>query len=561
MWPRQMERWALATLVVSVQSQREAARIARRRERRLGATLVSGLTVFALAVDGYHPYAEDGGLYVAGVKRLLDPALYPHGTEFVLEPMRLSLFAPSVAGLVRLSHLSLPVVLLGLHLASMWAMLYGAWMLAGRCWSRLEARAGAIVLLACWLSLPVAGTALVLMDPYVTARSFSTPCMVLALVGALDFTEQLPGEEARRRRGLMLWAGSLALAGVMHPLMAAYALGGSLLLVCLRAPRRAVRVGATAAICVTAVAFAGFLQLVAKPESAEYIRIALTRTYWFPAEWRWFELVGLAAPVTILGMQGWIGRARTHISETRCGAPESVARKSTSQKRDVGHSGVVARMAVVIGLTACVVAVLFARAGADTHLVARLQPLRAFQVVYVVMVLILGAKLGQRVLRRSAWRWGAAMMVLGGVMLGAQRSEFPHSNHLEFPGIRMRNPWVQAFLWIRTNTPKDALFALDADYINAPDVDAQSFRAIAERSALADYSKDGGEAAIAPDLTGAWLMGQKAQQGLSGSGMTDSKRTVALRPLGVSWVVLEADAATNFACVYENGAVKVCRLR
>jgi len=32
------------------------------------------------------------------VKWLLHPALYPHGREFVLEPMRLSLFAPVVAG-------------------------------------------------------------------------------------------------------------------------------------------------------------------------------------------------------------------------------------------------------------------------------------------------------------------------------------------------------------------------------------------------------------------------------------------------------------------------------
>ena len=73
---------------------------------------------------------------------------------------------------------------------------------------------------------------------------------------------------------------------------------------------------------------------------------------------------------------------------------------------------------------------------------------------------------------------------------------------------------MQAFLWIRGNTPKDALFALDADYINAPGEDAQSFRAIAERSALPDYSKDGGEASIAPDLTAAWSIGQAAQRGL-----------------------------------------------
>ena len=122
-----------------------------------------------------------------------------------------------------------------------------------------------------------------------------------------------------------------------------------------------------------------------------------------------------------------------------------------------------------------------------------------------------------------------------------------------------RNLWVQAFVWVRGNTAQDALFALDADYINAAGEDAQCFRAITERSALPDYSKDGGEASIAPELAGAWAIGQTAQQGLSEE--SDAQRTAALRPLGVEWVVMAADAATNFDCPYRNAAVRVCRLR
>jgi hypothetical protein len=103
------------------------------------------------------------------------------------------------------------------------------------------------------------------------------------------------------------------------------------------------------------------------------------------------------------------------------------------------------------------------------------------------------------------------------------------------------------------------LFALDADYINAEGEDAQCFRAIAERSALADYSKDGGEASIAPDLTAEWVREQAAQQGLS--PVSDAERMARLRPLGVGWVVLRADAVTGFECPYQNAAVKVCRVR
>jgi hypothetical protein len=537
----------LATFVAPVESRAASRPIERSslgRDRGFARLLVTVLTLFALAVHGYHPYAEDGGLYVAGVKRLLDPALYPHGTAFVLEPMRFSLFAPLIAGLVRLSHLSLPAVLLALHLGTVWATLFSMWMLAARCWAERAARIGAVVLLACWLTLPVAGTALFLMDPYVTARSFSTPCALLALVGALDFTRS--SRENPRRRGFYLWAGGIALAAAMHPLMATYALFATLMLASMRLPQRRTRGWGAASLSAAIVAIAACAQLAAKPESAAYTRIALTRTYWFPAMWAWYELLGIAAPLAILLAFAWAKSRRTEQHD----APQD----NSAQQPLV-------RMAVAVGATAFVVALVFARAAASTHLVARLQPLRAFQIVYLVMVLILGAKLGEYVLCRSPWRWVAAVLLLGGVMFAAQRSAFPNSNHVELPQMTTPNPWVQAFTWIRENTPKDALFALDADYINAPGEDTQSFRAIAERSALPDYSKDGGEASIAPELTEAWTIGQAAQHGLSAPNQTDAERIAALSPLGVTWIVLESTATTSFDCPYRNAAAKVCRLR
>jgi hypothetical protein len=555
-WLRQTEWWVLATFVAPVEAQvaaGQAAAASRHNGRGFGALLAGGLSLFAVAVDGYHPYAEDGGLYLAGVKRLLDPALYPHGAEFVLEPTRLSAFAPAVAEVVRLSHVGLQAVLLALHLASVWTTLYAAWMLAERCWNRREAQVGAVALLACWLALPVAGTALFLMDPYVTARSFSTPATVLALVGVLDFTGE---EERQRRRGFLMWIASIVVAVVMHPLMAAYALGATAMLVCVRSARRTVRVWGTAGLAVGAVTLAAWLQWVAKPESADYVRIAMTRTYWFPAEWRWFELVGLVAPLAILAWVGWRVAAQSHISDAR---PFGKLRAGSGAPGFGTGQEALARMAVITGATAWVIAMLFARVGAATHLVARMQPLRAFQIVYLVMVMVMGAMLGERVLQRSAWRWAVALVALGGIMMGAEQASFPDTRHLELPGMVERNPWVQAFLWIRENTAKDALFALDADYIHAPEEDAQSFRAIAERSALPDYSKDGGESSIAPDLTGEWKMGQEAQRGLSSE--TDAERVAVLGSSGVTWVVLEAGATTSFECPYGNSAVKVCRLR
>jgi hypothetical protein len=589
-----MERQTLATSLAEVESQvagrqakrgAQAGRGRQRRERSFALLLVGALTLFAVAIDGYHPCAEDGGLYMAGVKRLLDPALYPHGTAFVLEPMRHSLFAPTVAAAVRLTHLSLPVVLLAFHLASIWLTLFAAWMLAVRCWTSRPARIGAVVLLACWLALPIAGTALLFMDPYATARSLSTPAMVLALLGALDMTARgspFPSQKRKRQRGLLLCAASLAVAAAMHPLMAAYALGATLMLLAVRAPNRTQRIYATAALAASALALAACLQVVAQPESAAYLRIALTRTYWFPAQWRWYELLGLAAPLAILTIFAFrkpgapsIAPGAPSIALFAMGGmknapsiPRSLRNGWELSSQFLGRTGeeandasrALARMALAVGATSCLIALLFARAGSATHLIARLQPLRAFQIVYLVLALTLGATLGERILRRRAWRWAAAMLLLGGISFTAGRTAFPNSNHLELPGTAPRNPWAQAFLWARDHTPKDALFALDADYINAPGEDAQCFRAIAQRSALPDYSKDGGEASIAPGLTADWVRGQAAQQSLSAPSTTDERRVAALQPLGVTWLVLQAGAATRLNCPYGNSSVRVCQL-
>jgi hypothetical protein len=222
-------------------------------------------------------------------------------------------------------------------------------------------------------------------------------------------------------------------------------------------------------------------------------------------------------------------------------------------------------MAVAAGLTAIVVAILFARTGMASHLVARLQPLRIFQLVYVVMILVLGGTLGERLLQRRTVRWVAVFSVLAAVMVTVERETFPASKHLELPkalgtvvAMDSPNEFEQAFRWISRNTPRDAVFALDAQYISEPGEDAQGFRAIAERNALPDFSKDGGVVTNKPELAATWLRGETAQVQLNAE--PDAERVARLRPLGVTWVVLNRSAATGFVCDYANEVVKVCRL-
>jgi hypothetical protein len=533
----------LATSIASQLSSVELELEQYRRERSLAAALVTVLTFLALLVHGYHPYAEDGGIYLPEIKRLLDPGLYSHGAEFVVGHLRYSVFAPLIAGLVRESHLSLEMVLLLVYLASLWVTLFAAWVLAARCYTSREARCGAVALLAVWLTIPIAGTSLMLMDPYVTARSISTPCALLALAGALQFLLplfEIEGERGERRRGLALCCGALIGAGLMHPLMGAYAAGLVLLLVAAVSTSRPVRMWGIWGLSLTAVVVAAGVQLASPVESAAYQRVMLTRSYWFLSQWHWYELVGLVAPLLIV----------SGVAAVR------------SQGADAVRMGL-ARIAAAAGATAVVVAMLFAREGASVHQVARLQPLRIFQLIYVVMILLVGAALGERVLRRQAWRWLGTFSLLAMLMLLTDRVTFPASKHLELPDAVARdlgdggNRWEQAFVWIRQNTPKDAVFAIDANYTMRDGEDAQSFRAIAERSSLPD-SKDGGTASNRPALTEEWAQGMMLQTGLNKE--SDAGRFAALKSIGATWVVLERKTETGFGCAYENDAVKACRL-
>ena len=503
------------------------------RWRSPGCTLL--LAVFAFVVAGYHPYAEDGGVYMAGVEKLLDPELFPAWTAFVVAPSRFSLFAPLVAGLVRITHVPLSVVLLAIYFAGIWTTLAGGWMVAVRCVTSLHGRLGAVVLLAGWLTLPVAGTSLILMDPYVTARTISTPLILIALALALD------------RRAISWWFSGLALAGatVVHPLMAGYGLAAILLVAVFGARRAAIRRWGAPALGLSALTGAAVVQALAPAENANYVRIAMTRYYWFLSRWHWFEWLGLLGPVVVLaGLCWW-----------RSGSQSSCKRdQTTASTYRVLTAAIIALAAIALAVAYC-----FARETLPTHLVARMQPLRCFQQVYEVMALLLGAWLGETLLRDKLWRWAMLLAVLGGLMSFVQQDIYSHSDHTEWPRRTPENAWQQAFVWVRQNTPVDAVFALDARYITqGHGEDAQCFRALAERSALPDYSKDGGEAAIAPDLTLAWLQGQAAQTDLEAA--SDAERSARIKPLGANWIVLERRSATHWHCPYANEQVKVCHV-
>jgi hypothetical protein len=518
---------------------------------------LAALTALTLLIHGYHPFAEDGGLYVAGIQYTLRPSLFPYGTAFVTAHLHYSIFAPLLAWVVRTLHLPLDWALLLAYIASLLLTFFSARQLLCRCVAGAPAQLGGMALLATWWTLPIAGTSLMLMDPYVTARSFSTPLSLLAIAFALDDWPSLdPATSRVPHSSRSLWrdewgsvaacACALILAALFHPLMAAYALA---FILTLRVARRADRGRGYMLLTVAALVLAATLHTMATTDSPAVVAAAISRYYWFLSQWQWYELLGLAGPLVILAIL-----------------------LRTQRKRLTPAAIALMRAAICIGLIATLVALLFAHRHDRAHLVARLQPLRVFLPIYAVMTLLLGASLTQMLMdRRERTRNRAArrllaivpfgvFLALATIFFGVQRSTFPASSHIELPGREAHNPnpWVRAFLWTRANTPPDAVFALDAKYVNEDGEDAQTFRAWSLRSALPDFSKDGGEASITPPLAAQWLQAANAQRGLSTED--DGLRDPRIRPLGATWMIVHSPAATVHACPYNNGTVKVCRL-
>lgn len=110
----------------------------------------------------------------------------------------------------------------------------------------------------------------------------------------------------------------------------------------------------------------------------------------------------------------------------------------------------------------------------------------------------------------------------------------------------------------RENTPSNGVFAADPGLVFEDGVDMQGFRATAERSLLADDKDQGVVAAVDPSLAVMWLAQRNAQLGMD--ELSDQERIARLRPFGVTWLLLRANAATNFPCPYRNSAAKICRM-
>ena len=157
------------------------------------------------------------------------------------------------------------------NLLSLWLTFYAAHRILQRTIANETAQLAGLFLLAAFWSLPIAGTSLLLMDPYVTARSLSTPLSLLAVAFALD----VPFSPRP-----FLWSAlCLILAAAFHPLMAAYAFAFILLLrvTALRVTRLRRRYLAYTILAIAAIALAITLQRLAPSETPAIIAAERSR--------------------------------------------------------------------------------------------------------------------------------------------------------------------------------------------------------------------------------------------------------------------------------------------
>jgi hypothetical protein len=124
--------------------------------------------------------------------------------------------------------------------------------------------------------------------------------------------------------------------------------------------------------------------------------------------------------------------------------------------------------------------------------------------------------------------------------------------------VARSNHWLSAFYWIRANTPKDAVFALGPDYMKSRGEDAHGFRAIAERSMLADSAKDSGAVSLFPELADEWKAESQAQSGWKQFGPNEFGRLARRYPVG--WVITQRSASAGLSCPYENVELAVCHI-
>lgn len=476
------------------------------------------LTCGAFAVLGYHPGIEDDTTYLSALEHDLNPALYPHDLQFVTVQLQLSLFDNIVAESVRLTHLSLPVVALLWQFGGLFGLMLGCWEIVSRCYREPCARWAGVSFVAVMLAMPVSLSELFLADQHLHPRLMTTDLILFAVVAIL---------------GRRWWLAVLLLGvgAVFHPLMAAFGMSFCFFLALEQAwpgwwalaGRGSMRAGAMTLP----------IAWLAEKPTAAWQQATGWRTFLYLYKWPWYGWLTIAAPLALLG---WL--------------------RAQARRRGEATLGLLATSLLTYSALQIAVALILLSPWAPRWFL-QLEPMRFLHLMYLLTALLGAAAFGRWWLQSRAARWLVVFVPMLAVMYVDQSVEFYGSPHIEWPGQHASDPWLDAFAWIRTNTPVNAYFALDPQYTNAPLEGVHSFRALAERSMLADDVKDAGVVTHVPHLAPRWIEETTATHGWKRFGAGDFEHLGA--QFGVSWVLVDHDVA-GLPCPYHNSMLWVCQV-
>jgi hypothetical protein len=409
------------------------------------------------------------------------------------------------------------------HFLSIFLILMACWRLSRYCFAEVNAQWAAVVMIASIQTLPVAGTALYIMDQHLHPRSLGACAILWGLVGLL---------------GKNHYKAGLAFLGAMlvHPLMGAF---GVALAIFIRWNfRKRLFALILVPLLLTFLALLAPLPIALKAPSEAWREAVKGSPYYCLARWEWYEWVGIFAPLGLLRWFGYLGRRHGMIML------EWISRRLS-----------------VFGLCFFILAALMSLSARFERFVS-FQPMRFLHLVYLIFFMLAGGLIGKWFLRDRPLRWLIFFAPLCLLMFLIQRQQFPASPHIEWPGVASDNKWLEAFEWIRQNTPQGAVFALDPDYLSSPGLDYHGFRALAERSMLADRAKDRTVATLAPAIAEIWLQQAQARDKWKDFRCEDFQRLK--KEFGATWILIENKRAVNPAigldCPYKNEVVSVCRI-
>ena len=372
--------------------------------RKRNIFLILAFSVLGFAVMGYHPGIEDDGVYLSAVQSDLNPALYPHDSEFFRVQLQATLFDKWVAEFIRITHIPVNETDLLWQFASVVLIILGCWCIARTLFKEARAQWAGVALVAAMLTLPVAGTALYLADQHLHPRNVSTALILLAVSRILA---------GKRLQAVPL----LILSFVLHPIMAAMGISFCFFLsmatyepayVWLRSRR-----GTLARETVAAAVPLGW---IFESPTPIWRKALATRTYFFLYKWTWYEWLGALAPLVLFWL---LWRVAQKHGET-----------------------LLARFALAVfayGVFQQAVAMIMLGTPALVRLTP-LQPMRFLHLIYFFMTLVGGCLLGKFLLKASIWRWAVFLVVINAGMFAAQESLFASSQHLELPGERRLQP-------------------------------------------------------------------------------------------------------------------------